>query len=199
MVEERTSPDETTEHEPAHEPPEHEGAEHHIPGDAPKGNFLAKHRVEIIAAAVGVAVTVYLYIRNKSASTTAATTTPATTTGTTTDDGGTTGTTGATGATGATGDTGPMGVSPQPTSLPMLARELLALPIIQRTLKVSSGNVTGTKHSKASVATAPNVRAMVTANKAAVASGSDTHAQLVAKERATQLAAQKAAQAKKKT
>jgi uncharacterized protein HemX len=54
-----TEPFEEGEHEPG--APPHHG----------KGDFFQKHKVEIIAAALGIAVTVYLYIRSKdSASTT---------------------------------------------------------------------------------------------------------------------------------
>jgi hypothetical protein len=48
------------------------------PHDGKKGSFWQKHKVEIIAAIVGIAVTVYLYYRSKNstASTTSATAAP---------------------------------------------------------------------------------------------------------------------------
>ena len=119
--------EEGEQHEPEHHEPEH-GAPPHGKGKA--GDFFARHKVEIIAAAVGVAVTVYLYIRSKDAATTP--TSPAT--GTETSD---------TGATGATGATGQMGVSPKPVNLAALEKRLEK--IINHDIAVSSHNVSQTK------------------------------------------------------
>jgi hypothetical protein len=52
-----------TEHE--HEPEHGEHATEHKPPDDKKGGLWKKHKVEIIAAAVGIAITIYLYYRSK--------------------------------------------------------------------------------------------------------------------------------------
>lgn len=95
----------------ADDPVEHHeptSSEPHAAGDPDaskekKGSFWQKHKVELIAAAVGILVTIYLYMKSKGAASTATTATAAPTDATTpTDTGGGSG--GGSSGSGSTGD-----------------------------------------------------------------------------------------------